>query len=328
MSSKKFLLIVSCKEDPHVDYVIDKFNQVDLGQRVIRLNTEDLITNVKFTFDGTLGSIFIADSARHINTDEIGSVWYRRPDKPLYPPNFPPATEKFVTSQVWTVLNGFYHLTADSAVWINPRPTAAMSSNKIKQLQMAQSVGFCVPETLITNDVDQANHFLDTFDEVCIKSLDSSSPTAEGITYPFHTARLTAEEKSNNLALVAHCPTLFQRFIHKAFDLRVTVFGNKVYAVEIHSQARSESEQDFRLVSPTLLEHRIHKLPAQIEKKILTFMRYFDLRFSAMDFAVTADGDYYFLENNPNGQWLWLEDRTGIPISAGLMALVRSSLDD
>jgi glutathione synthase/RimK-type ligase-like ATP-grasp enzyme len=39
------------------------------------------------------------------------------------------------------------------------------------------------------------------------------------------------------------------------------------------------------------------------------------LTFGALDLIRTPDGRYVFLEVNPNGQWLWLEDRLDFPIS-------------
>jgi hypothetical protein len=34
-----------------------------------------------------------------------------------------------------------------------------------------------------------------------------------------------------------------------------------------------------------------------------------------MDFIVTPGGQYVFLENNPFGQYLWLELKTGLPLT-------------
>jgi glutathione synthase/RimK-type ligase-like ATP-grasp enzyme len=42
------------------------------------------------------------------------------------------------------------------------------------------------------------------------------------------------------------------------------------------------------------------------------------LRFGALDFVVTPDGEWWFLECNPNGQWAWIEDETGLPIASAL----------
>ncbi|GAA5764612.1 hypothetical protein [Streptosporangium roseum] len=46
------------------------------------------------------------------------------------------------------------------------------------------------------------------------------------------------------------------------------------------------------------------------------------LSFGAFDFGLTGDGIPVFLECNPNGQWGWLEDATGLPIAAAIAALL------
>jgi hypothetical protein len=44
----------------------------------------------------------------------------------------------------------------------------------------------------------------------------------------------------------------------------------------------------------------------------------FGLVYSASDFAITPDGEWVFLEMNPNGQWGWLEEEAGLPIGEAL----------
>jgi glutathione synthase/RimK-type ligase-like ATP-grasp enzyme len=44
-------------------------------------------------------------------------------------------------------------------------------------------------------------------------------------------------------------------------------------------------------------------------------MKRLGLEFGALDFIVTETGVWYFLEVNPSGQWLWIEDLTGLPIA-------------
>ena len=45
------------------------------------------------------------------------------------------------------------------------------------------------------------------------------------------------------------------------------------------------------------------------------------LAFTALDLAVTHDDEYVFFEHNPNGQFAWLEERTGVPIGRALLNL-------
>ncbi len=43
-----------------------------------------------------------------------------------------------------------------------------------------------------------------------------------------------------------------------------------------------------------------------------------NLVYGAIDMRLTPDGEYVFLEVNPAGQWLFIEERTGQPITATL----------
>ncbi|MFI2431231.1 hypothetical protein [Streptomyces sp. NPDC018693] len=38
------------------------------------------------------------------------------------------------------------------------------------------------------------------------------------------------------------------------------------------------------------------------------------LFFGALDFAVTPDGRWKFLEINPNGQWHWIAVKANVPL--------------
>jgi len=41
--------------------------------------------------------------------------------------------------------------------------------------------------------------------------------------------------------------------------------------------------------------------------------------FAAIDLVLTPDNRYVFLESNPNGEWLWIEDALGYPISDAIV---------
>jgi hypothetical protein len=49
-------------------------------------------------------------------------------------------------------------------------------------------------------------------------------------------------------------------------------------------------------------------------------MRIARLRFGAFDLIEQPNGEFVFLEVNPAGNWLWLEDRVNVPISDRLVA--------
>lgn len=43
------------------------------------------------------------------------------------------------------------------------------------------------------------------------------------------------------------------------------------------------------------------------------------LSYGAIDFVLTPDNNYIFLEINPNGQWAWIENETGLNISDSII---------
>ena len=43
-----------------------------------------------------------------------------------------------------------------------------------------------------------------------------------------------------------------------------------------------------------------------------------NLRYGAIDFICDQQGELWFLEINPNGQWAWIENLTGYPIAAAI----------
>jgi glutathione synthase/RimK-type ligase-like ATP-grasp enzyme len=54
----------------------------------------------------------------------------------------------------------------------------------------------------------------------------------------------------------------------------------------------------------------------------MTLMRGLGIDYGAIDMRRTADGEYYFLEVNPAGQWLFVEQRTEQPITKALVDLL------
>lgn len=44
-------------------------------------------------------------------------------------------------------------------------------------------------------------------------------------------------------------------------------------------------------------------------------MRKLNINYGAFDFIVDKNNEWFFLEVNPMGQWLWIEDLTGLQIS-------------
>jgi glutathione synthase/RimK-type ligase-like ATP-grasp enzyme len=200
-------------------------------------------------------------------------------------------------------------LTSIEARWVN-HPSAIGNGNfKPRQLQAAVAVGMIVPRTMITNSPEQARKFACEIGRPVIYKV------FEPPILPDQKVIFTSVVDPNDLDdpaihLTAH---MFQEQIPKEFDARVTVIANKCFGVAIHANseaAKVDFRADYDAVSYTPLT-----LPIELPGQLRTYLDKFGLEFGAFDFAVTAEGKYYFLECNPNGQWGWLQDETGLPMA-------------
>lgn len=48
-------------------------------------------------------------------------------------------------------------------------------------------------------------------------------------------------------------------------------------------------------------------------------MQFFQINFAAFDLVVTPKDEIVFLEMNPSGQFVWIEELTGMPITDTLI---------
>jgi glutathione synthase/RimK-type ligase-like ATP-grasp enzyme len=112
---------------------------------------------------------------------------------------------------------------------------------------------------------------------------------------------------------------ILQREISKAADLRVIVVDDHVFATRIGSQAHEETKVDWRRGGRADLAHETVTLPTDIAEACVGVTRRLGLRFAAIDLVEDRTGHIWFLEANPNGQWAWIEQRTGAPITAAIV---------
>lgn len=121
---------------------------------------------------------------------------------------------------------------------------------------------------------------------------------------------------------VQQCPCQFQEYIPKKIELRAIVVGDRVFAVEIHSQNSDKTKLDWRHYDFDRVAHRSHELPFTVRAQCLALVAALNLHYGAIDMIVTPDGEYVFLEINPTGQYQWLEALTRLPITDSIVDLL------
>lgn len=315
------ILIVSTKFDPHVDFIIPKLRERNIP--FLRFNTEDfpLRSNLTILFEEPLQKTHLTTPRQgDIAGDEITAIWYRRPAPFEFPFEFSPAAHVFADKETRATITGFWQIL--NCLWVNHPEKNRLAELKINQLKVATEVGLQIPRTIITNNPEEAEKFFRGCDgNVIIKTLSGGMITEDTNSGAIFTNPI-AEGGLLHLDSVKFTPTLFQEYVPKELELRITVVGKKAFAAEIHSQTRRDTLHDWRKGDTLSLPHKEHKLPKEIEEKCISLVKSFSLYFGAIDMILTPDGRYVFLEINPNGQWAWIEELTGMPISEALVELL------
>ncbi|MEO8114135.1 MAG: MvdC/MvdD family ATP grasp protein [Phenylobacterium sp.] len=307
------ILLVTNARDLTTDFVVRE--QDRRGEPYYRLNTERLAdAAVSFGVDSD-EDWSITQAGRTIRGADVTAAYFRRPEPAEIPDAVSDPRERAYCTAEWGALLKTL-LGRLGPRWLNDPAAIALAEDKPRQLVLARRLGFEVPETLITNDPEAFEAFL-------------AGPTAVG--KPLRHARLDGDEdaviftsrldqaEARDAAAIAAAPLILQREIEKAADVRVTVVGDRVFAAAIHSQGQSESEVDWRRGDGIDLPHLAIDLPPAIAERCRALVAALGLTFGAIDLVEAPDGRFWFLEINPNGQWAWIETRTGQPITAALV---------
>jgi len=324
VSARKPILIVTEKLDTHADAVIREFN--GRGQAFFRLNTDDFHTEYRSALRVDDGSVTFDDIwGRSIRfPHDVHAVWHRKPNDARNPPGIDdPGAAEMIQSETRELLN--YLSSIHTRPWYNNPENNRISQRKFPQLCLAGELGFRVPRTLITNDPDRARAFeAETSSGLLCKTMKEAGYSTKDGSYFIFSRKIGKDEFDEHIDRISLCPTLLQEYIEKAYELRVTVIGDTVYACRLDSQADEEAKTDWRMVTPDRIAHSMVDLDGQVEAALKEMLRRFDLRFGAFDLIVTPEGDTVFLELNPNGQWYWIELITGAPMASAMADLLQS----
>lgn len=214
--------------------------------------------------------------------------------------------------------------------FFNEVAPTARSSGKVFQCVVARRVGLRTPEEYSGDNPDRARAFAESIwasgFEVCTKAVAAKNLLLSGQRLTRYTEKLQRFQV-DDLKELSGCPLIFQNFLQKAYELRVTVVGDHVLACRIDSQkAGGDTAIDWRNYNIPRTPHQQYQLPPDIAARLLEFHRVTGLRYSAFDLVRTNDGEYVFLETNAFGQWLWIEDLTGLPITATIATELSSAL--
>lgn len=304
------ILIVSSDQDVHARAVLDELQHLGAEADILDLSEFPMGLQLAIRFDDdSADHHFLGGRFGRLPLSECNVVWWRRPQPFGVAPEL--GTNRvdysFAYAESQAAFDGLWS-TLEDAFWVNPPINDHEAHRKVYQLHVARDVGFDVPETLVTNSPEEAGAFIERHghDSTVYKAF---SGTEEA----WRETRVLRKNELRLLDSVRYAPVIFQEYIPADVDLRITVMGDEIFTGAIHSQ-ETEYAVDFRMAMETA-RMEAFDLPEEIEELIHAFMDRLGLVYGAIDMRLTPDGEYVFLEINPAGQWLFVEEGTGLPMS-------------
>jgi glutathione synthase/RimK-type ligase-like ATP-grasp enzyme len=304
------ILAVTHRGDDHAPPVLDALAR--LGAPALSVDLADFPGRASLALSagepGEEGMLHTA--AGPVPVAEVTAVWWRRPRDFEPHPELAGADADFARRQTGEALSGLW---ASLPVrWVNDPWLDDRASHKAYQLALAERLGLAVLPTLVTNEPDRARAFLARHGKVVHKALHATPGD-------WRTTRLVGAEEAGRLDDVRFAPVVFQRHV-EGVDVRVTAVGERLFAADVDARA-TDSPDDFR---PVFHQARVAPaaLPAALEAKLRALLRALGLAYAAVDLRRTPQGAYHFLEVNPSGQFRFLEERLGLPITQALAELL------
>jgi ATP-grasp ribosomal peptide maturase len=315
-------LVLTHPFDPTADYVVSELNR--RGAPVFRCDTGEFpqgltiaarLDNERGAGGGWVGSLHLPE--RHVSLADIGCVYYRRPTGFDLPEGMSDQVRRWSANEARMGVGGVL-----SALprWLNHPVDTGRAEYKPVQLVHARACGLHVPPTLVTNDPAQAAAFVTDVGRAIYKPFTMTGITEADTHRVTFTTPITVAEVDESIRLTAH---LIQAWVDKQYEVRLTVVDDTFLPARIDTSSESAAvdwRTDYEAVTYTPLAG----VPAAVRDGVAALMARLRLRFGTFDFIVAPDDSWWFLEVNPNGQWAWIEDATGLPITAAITdALLR-----
>ena len=298
------ILILTNSKDATADYLVTILRRH--GQRLVRWDTDSLVDRIRVAY--SIGAPTVFWDGHWYRPEDFTVVWNRRPERLKHSPLEAMPEGRFILDEWSEALEGFLSHIAP-ARWVNHPSSNAMAAHKLGQLTIARTLGFAVPDTLVTQESEELREFYGRHSgTIIVKPLsrgyvERTGNEADSLIF----TNRVLEEHLANLDDLSSCPTLFQEFIPKLADIRLTVVDADYHPVELKAEDDGVQRCDIRRDNMQDVRYQEISLPDEVYSRVRMLMGHYRLRFGAIDFAVANDGRWYFLEINPNGQWAWMD---------------------
>lgn len=302
------LLILGQEADPHISSVVPKLQKRGIDTILVL----DLYAPSPI-------SIMLDGNRSLPEIDLIDFIWWRLKPKLSDVGYFPvDHVEGSFFASEWNATFEYYTENIPQERQLSSMLRIWRANNKISQADVATKTGFNTPRTLVTNSSEKA---IDFFKEEAIvyKSLTSVAAGKGGFCA---TTNISLDDIRRSSEEISRCPVLLQQRIDKREEWRVHIFGDQIYAVAKKPKDKNDCGVDWRLLDRDKCTIQPVSVPEEISRMCLSYLTAYSLPHGIFDLAIDKSGEVFFLECNPEGQYMGYEKELGLPLSDAMADLI------
>lgn len=310
------IVVLTGADDSHVAFV-----QRHLAEPMVRINPGDIVSGQGMTYRLVGDTFTVEINGKPLR--DVSAVWYRRPTNvELHELALPEHLREYAHRAI-ALFGRYMEARFADSLWLPGGHAQQYAEDKTRQLELASRLGFTVPATIVSASAQDVAAFMRQHDDVITKPIGGGYYRHDNKAYGFYTSRVPQDVDLSGLHLA---PAMFQQAVPAAYDIRVTVVGSQVFAAAISTTGENDIPSHVRdwRAHASLANRTItaHDLPRDIADRCIAHVRELGLRYGAIDLVLDPKGTYWFLENNPNGQWAFVELATGQPIGKAVADLL------
>jgi hypothetical protein len=189
-------------------------------------------------------------------------------------------------------------LTGLAAVEVAPAPTGVLA-----QLRLARRHGIAVPRTIVTTDLAEAcaaSRAPRLVVKATHRHFTEAAPGRLTGHFPVVVRRHDLRGTSTG-----GLPVIVQDYVEHDAEQRIYYLDGQLHGFEVDKQSPAAP-----WTAPERVAVRVVRPSTEVAAATRVLATAMSLRYGAFDFLV-RDGSPVFLEANPDGDWHWLEHRTG-----------------
>lgn len=321
----KEILIISVENDPHALRVKEDLNKRGFEPTHVFVNRFPAAGDLSFYTLSNGEFVFKSYNNKPKEISSFNAVYCRPYPEDIFNINHKSLiVQNFLHRESYFLLKMLWEMTrTNGSIWVNPWGASELAGNKGLQMRLATELGFSIPKTLFTSSLKDASEFIKDIKnnggKVVIKAITGFKNQARGERGGSFVTVIDEDSLGTK-----NYPLVLQEYVPKKYELRITVVGDQVFPCKITSQnsPTAATRIDWRVYDFKNVKFLATKIPDWVVKKCIQLVKRLGLNYSAIDMIYEPNGNYRFLEINPNGLWIWIEELSGLPITEAITDLL------